>query len=250
MLVRSIISLALFLTLFASAPAGADSYSANGRQNVDEVSYPWSALGRVNNEYGGFCTGTLIGLRTVLTAAHCLRNKRRGGWLRPASLHFVAGYQRGDFLAHARVASYVIGGDAESRNGTPATPSSDWAILTLERDLGALVGTLEVSPAPAGSELMQAGYRFDRPHVLSADESCKVVGPVANGSLVAHGCAATHGDSGSPLLWRRGDDYRVGAMHVAILGGKNSFGLAIPARALGRALDLLKREQYANWPLP
>ena len=97
---------------------------------------------------------------------------------------------------------------------------------------------------------MQAGYRFDRPHVLSADESCKVVGPVANGSLVAHGCAATHGDSGSPLLWRRGDDYRVGAMHVAILGGKNSFGLAIPARALGRALDLLKREQYANWPLP
>jgi protease YdgD len=190
MVLRALVSLAL--ALLTAGPAGAGSYSADGRQNVDEVTYPWSALGRVNNEYGGFCTGTLIGLRSVLTAAHCLRNKRRGGWLRPASLHFVAGYQRGDYLAHARVASYVIGGDIQRLHGGPIAPSRDWAILSLERDIGALVGRLEILPAPAGSRLVQAGYRFDRPHVLSADRSCQVVGSVAQGRLVTHGCAAGH----------------------------------------------------------
>tara|TARA_B100001964_G_C13795535_1_gene406416 strand:+ start:388 stop:543 length:156 start_codon:yes stop_codon:yes gene_type:complete len=51
-------------------------------------------------------------------------------------------------------------------------------------------------------------------------------------------------------LWRQGDHYRLVAMHVATYGGADPIGLAIPARALGRVLELLKRENFAGWPLP
>jgi hypothetical protein len=45
----------------------------------------------------------------VLTAAHCLFNRRTGRFLPPSSLHFLLGYQRGEYKAHALVGGYTIG---------------------------------------------------------------------------------------------------------------------------------------------
>src|SRR4051794_11182311 len=62
--------------------------------------WPWSSIGRVNRAGESFCTGTLIGPRAVLTAGHCLWDKRTRRWVEPHEIHFVAGYARGDFRAH------------------------------------------------------------------------------------------------------------------------------------------------------
>ena len=69
---------------------------------------PFSAVFRVNREIGGHCTGFAIDARTILTAAHCPWLERPRNWIRPTSLHVLAGYDRGKYRQHMRVFEYRV----------------------------------------------------------------------------------------------------------------------------------------------
>ena len=107
-----IIILSLGAVLFANA-AAADNPLLKGirgkadRQLERTQEFPWSAIGRVNvrTRGVGFCSGTLIGPSTVLTAAHCFWNKQTRRWASPGSIHYLAAYSLSKYLAHSKVKS-------------------------------------------------------------------------------------------------------------------------------------------------
>jgi trypsin-like peptidase len=211
------------------------------RRPVDVRAEPWRALGRVQLDVGGRCTGVLVGPRTVLTAAHCLFGPRSRQVVRPGTVHFLLGYHMGEWAARARVASFTMGDgfalDRASPHGGPL--GADWALLTLDAPLGeGRALRLRRDLPPSGTELMLAGYQQDRPEALLADTGCRAIGlrrGAGNLPLLAHGCAGTRGASGAPLL-ARGRDGKWEVVAVAsAMAADAAQGVAVPAGTLPAA---------------
>lgn len=205
----------------------------DNRDRVDVSEFPWRAIGRVNRATGGFCTGVLVGPRTVLTAAHCLWNKQTRRLLPPISLHFLAGYNKEKYLVHGRVVGVWAPKPflREKMKGGNLL-SKDYALLTLARPVGNMVGYL--TPFPKGKDerrVTQAGYSQDLAQVLSRDVGCEITGyERPDKGVLQHSCDAVGGDSGSPLIvWEENTPYIL-AIHVATRrssAGGDSLGIAV-----------------------
>lgn len=230
----------------------------DNRVQVDVTRHPWRTIGRLNRN-GSHCTAVLIGPATILTAAHCFWDPRRRQWSVPSAFHFVLGYEKGAYVAHARIESFTIGGSGSSSDIPPdrLQVESDWAIARLSLPLGETHGFLPFSDLSmeevtarlsSGFTVIQAGYSRDIAHVLTADENCRIASlrQTPAGTLLLHLCDATGGDSGSPLLLRAGDEYRIMGLHVATSFNQSggSEGIALFAGSFREAaIALMKKEK-------
>ncbi|TKJ22568.1 MAG: hypothetical protein CEE43_06670 [Promethearchaeota archaeon Loki_b32] len=165
------------------------------------TTYPWSTIVKLYitwGSYNTFATGAVIDKNHVLTAGHCVYSHTYGGWA--DSIKVVPGAESG-----IEPFGHVWSIEMRCYNDwiIHASPNHDFAVITLDRDIGLQTGwmglytTLPTSSTYTGL-LNTAGY----PHDLDNGENlywCHDYGVSADEYNHRYNLDTTGGQSGSPI---------------------------------------------------
>lgn len=229
-------------------PASAQNAALVGLDRIEKAS-PWTAVGRLDMQDGGFCTATLIATDLVLTAAHCTFDPDTHRARSPRELTFRAGFRNGLAQSERRVIqiarpdSYVSDDDSTARH-----ISADVALLRLARPIGShIIAPFSVYDGKLGQgPVSVVSYGQGREEIPSLQRECQVLaGPR---SLVVMDCDVTFGSSGAPVFRREGERVRIASIisGTAIMDGeRRTFGMALP-----ETLTQLKAKMHAAGPAP
>lgn len=161
----------------------------------------WEAVGRLDIDGKGFCTGALIAPDIVLTAAHCMFEKADGTAVDPNHIEFLAGLRGGRPEATRGVRAAVIH-PSYTHTGTVTTQQVrfDVALLRLDQPIrSSRVQPFEVSNTiRRGSQIGVVSYAQDRAEAPSLQETCNVLGQ-QDGVWVMD-CNVNFGSSGAPIF--------------------------------------------------
>ncbi len=161
------------------------------------------AVGKIDHDGRGFCTGVLVDNDLVLTAAHCLFEE--GERIDPRKLSFHAGMRHGEAVATSAVRRAVV--MAEYRHDdTDALREllNDVALLQLvDRIPLATAAPFQTSQSVArGDAVSVVSYARTRAGTLSRQDRCRVTDRGVG--ALALSCDVDFGSSGAPVFRANG----------------------------------------------
>jgi len=184
----------------AIAQTGAQTSALESLDTMD-AGRQWQAVGRLDINGTGFCTGALIAPNLVLTASHCLFNKSDGSRVDPGTIEFLAGWRNGRAAAYRKVRRAVVHPDYVFNQAvSPERVRNDLALLELERPIrNTTVIPFETDPRPRkGDKVGVVSYAKGRAEVPSLQQVCAVIAR-QQGILVMN-CDVDFGSSGAPIF--------------------------------------------------
>lgn len=256
--------LGLSLTAHADMPSDISAaeqtrlfFGKDDRIKVSETNvWPWQAIGQIETASGNLCTATLISPHLALTAGHCVLAPP-GNIDKAVALRFISGnngwkYQTENIETLVdKSLGKKLKADGDGWIVPPAAAAYDFALIRLKDDKAA-----DIKPLPlwqgdskalmkalkqAKRLITQAGYPGDHLDDLYGHPGCKVTGWAQKGVL-SHQCDTLPGDSGSPLLLKTADGWRLIAVQSSAPAAKDRYradNRALSVTAIRDALDAL-----------